>query len=286
MSRESALRGAYASCFAAYLDGDEAALHDAYDLGRDAVSSEVSLLEIVDIHHDSLANALSPEMSGAERYRIARVAGEVLLETLSPYEMVARGFVDARDATLFERRRTVMLRQLSTLLSDASLAADAAGQYEEVLRLAADHARELTNARWCLVAIHGGTDIWSADDGDDSLDGRAHLLTLLEKAALQSEARTLRFSAPEPSEAATRAPAMAADGDEPRYGSIGAPLTALDKTQFGWIQLANRASGEFTAADEALLLHVAQLTAAALERASIYEQGRPPRIKRHRSGRG
>ena len=277
VTAETAFRTAYAASLAAYLDGDEAALQKAYDLGRDALSHEVSLLQIANLHHESLANAVTRETSAGERQRITRAAGEFLLETLSPYEMVARGFVDARDATLFERRRAVMLRQLSTLLSDASLAADAAGQYEEVLRLAADHARELTNARSCIVAIHDGIHICSADEKDESLDTFTHLRSLSKHSAPRRDSRALRSSA----ETADRAPAIP-DPDDSVGGSIAAPLTTLDGTEYGWIHLANKAASEFTEADKAVLVHIAQLTAAALERASIYEPARRPIRKRPR----
>lgn len=268
MTSDTAFRSAYASALAAYLlDGDEAALQKAYDLGRDAVSDEISLLEIGSLHHELLANAVSRGTSAAERHRMTRAAGEFLLETLSPYEMVARGFVDARDATLFERKRAVMLRQLSTLLSDASLAADAAGQYEEVLRLAADHARELTSAEWCLVAIRDGIEILSGDAKDDAADARRHLVTLSREAAVRSDRR----------------PAVAAHADDSSCGWIAAPLTALDGTEYGSIHVADKAAGEFTEADNALLVHIAEMTAAALERASIYEHARSPTKKRYPS---
>ena len=274
-------KDAYRSAFAAYLvDGDEAALQRAYELGREAVAYDVSLLDIGNLHHESLARALSRASNADETERVTRAAGEFLLEMLSPYEMVARGFVEARDAALFERRRAVMLRQLSSLLSDASLAADAAAQYEELLSLAADHARELTNARGCLVVMRDGMQIWSADEADDAFDHGAHPRQLSTSAWSRSEDAPVRFTGPEFQRPATRASVPRAETADPVRGWVAAPLTALDGTEYGWIHLVTKVDGDFTEADEAVLVHLAQMTAAAIERASIYESSQPPTKRR------
>ena len=77
---------------------------------------------------------------------MARAAGDFFLESLSSFEMVQRGFGEAREAARLERRQTEMSRQLSTFLADASLALDASDSLEEMLRLVAEQARELVGA--------------------------------------------------------------------------------------------------------------------------------------------
>jgi GAF domain-containing protein len=70
----------------------------------------------------------------------------------------------------------------------------------------------------------------------------------------------------------TTAQASAADasaGDIPR-NALTAPLKALDGRTIGSVQLFNRRDGEFTDIDQAMLTHLAELTAAALERTQLY----------------
>ena len=91
--------------------------------------------------------------------RIARfrLAGDFFLESLSAYEMVQRGFSEARESASLERRHIEMSRRLSTFLADASLALDASNSLEEMLQLVAEQARELVGADCCVatVALHG-----------------------------------------------------------------------------------------------------------------------------------
>lgn len=56
-------------------------------------------------------------------------------------------------------------------------------------------------------------------------------------------------------------------------GWLGAPLTALGGHQLGAIHLVNKTSGEFTVLDEAIAVHLAQMSAAAVERAQLYAGG-------------
>ena len=70
--------------------------------------------------------------------------------------MVQRGFAEARQAALLERRQTRLSRQLSTFLADASLALDASESLEEMLRLVAEQARELVGADCCVATVAVG----------------------------------------------------------------------------------------------------------------------------------
>lgn len=56
-------------------------------------------------------------------------------------------------------------------------------------------------------------------------------------------------------------------------GWLGAPLTALGGHQLGAIHLVNKTSGEFTVLDEAIAVPLAQMSAAAVERAQLYAGG-------------
>ena len=240
-------RASYSSAFRDYLlEPCESALRAAYELGREAVSQELSVLDLALVHQEALLSELR-EVDSAKVVHLAREAGDFFLESLSAYEMVQRGFREARDAALIERRHAEILRQLSSFLTDASLALDASDSIEEMLQLVAEQARDLVAADGCLATV-----------------------------ALGAEDTTI--------EAGSRSPAtpVAAAGDSPTpRNRLVAPLTALDGRQLGSLQLFDKQNGEFTAVDQAVLVHLAQMASAAVERAGLYRAHdavvRPPR---------
>jgi hypothetical protein len=269
---QNELRRSYAAGLQAYLgDPNERTLRAAYELGREAVTRELDVLDLALVHHDALAGAL--RAAGADDLeRVTRSAGDFLVDTLSSFEMIRRAYTEARDAAALERRQASMLRQLSSLLADASLALDA-GSLDEMLRLVAEQARELTRAACCVAALAGG-------DGPEveaaAFDEDEHAAAFAESAdlralagVLHSAARTVRMSGGElAAHPATR------DLDLRGAGWLGAPLTTLDERRIGWIQLLAGANAEFTEIDEAVLAHLAQMTSATVERARMYSRSR------------
>ena len=239
MSPAHEFRTGYASAFRAYLeDPGERTLHAAYELGRDAVRRELGILDLAGVHHEALATALRQAADGDDAERVARTAADFLVESLSAFEMLQRGFTEAREAARLERRHAAMLRQLSSLLADASLAFDAAGSLEEMLQLVAEQARELTGAASCVVVV---------DDRAAPVEAASH----------RDADDPARPGAPE-------------DG-----GRLTAALTALDGRELGSIRLLNDGERDFTELDEALLVHLAQMTSAAVERVRLYERRAP-----------
>jgi hypothetical protein len=270
VAAQSELRWSYASGLHAYLrDPNERTLRAAYELGREAVTRELDVLDLALVHHDALATALrAADPDDVER--LTRSAADFLLDSLSAYEMIRRAYTEARDAATFERRQANMLRQLSNLLADASLALDATGSLEEMLRLVAEHARELTKAACCvasLAAVSNGSEIEAAAFEEDD----EHAIAFVRSADLrrlarnvQSGARALRMSREE------LAAHPASRHVDPAGGWLAAPLTTLEGREIGWIQLLGRGDTQFTEIDEALLAHLAQMTSATIERAWIY----------------
>jgi hypothetical protein len=51
---------------------------------------------------------------------------------------------------------------------------------------------------------------------------------------------------------------------------LGTPITAVDGRELGSIELFDKSDRQFTEMDEAVLAHVAQMAAAAIERAELY----------------
>ena len=239
-------RSRYGSAFATFVnERNERSLRGAYELGRDAVKAELSVLEIAGAHHGALARAFVgvPEEDIAA---ICTAGADFLVESLAAFEMVQRGSSDAWRAAFVERRNARMLRQLSTLLADESLAAGDRESLEEIFQLVAEQAREMTGARCGSVHVlgRGGSTAAiharSVFDGDDTW----------------SEVR-------QPRDATSREPRSERE-------AIHAQLLSLDGSTLGWIEVEDKQSGSFSPADEAVLTQVAQMTAAAVERALAY----------------
>ena len=267
------IRESYCSAFEAYLrDPSEAAMHAAYEVGRDAIGRERSILELATIHHEALLGALEHGSSSAETESVVRAATDFFLEALSAFEMVRRGFREAQEAALVERRHALILRQLSSFLADASLALNASDSLREVLQLVAEQARELTGAE-CSVARARveATDTYEidaishseADAGWEAFVTKTDLSAL--SALVDSQQSSLRLGE---AELANHSAFAAATGDARRVRRwLAAALTGWDGGRLGSIQLFDQAGAEFSELDEAVLVHLAQMAVTAVERA-------------------
>jgi hypothetical protein len=254
-ARVAHLRSSYHSAFERYLrDPTEDTLRGGYELGREAVTREVGVVDIAAVHHDVLLAALRGRSKPEQIERVTRAAGDFFLEAISAFEMVQRGYREAREATLLERRHAEILRQLSTFLADASLALTASDSLEEVLQLVAEQARELIGAGGCLAtaAADGESPVIAASFRDLNADPRILL-------------RSSKFREP---------PIGQSEADTPSRSLLAAPLRTLDGRDFGSIQVVEKTDGEFTEVDQAVLVHLAQMASAAVDRARLYGRGR------------
>jgi hypothetical protein len=88
------LRRDYRAAFLRYLGlRDEAALHDAYLLGRESLAQSVTTMDIARVHHEVLLDALR-ETHTDQLQTAAQRAAEFLLQVLAVYDMsvpTARG---------------------------------------------------------------------------------------------------------------------------------------------------------------------------------------------------
>ncbi len=269
-------RAVYAAALADYLrDSSEHALHAAYELGRDAVSRQLTVLDLAVTHQEALISALREASGPAEVENAASAAGDFFLESLSSFEMVQRGFGEAREAARVERRQAEMSRQLSTFLADASLSLDASESLEEMLQLVAEQARELVGARCCIatVALHGRprcAEAASYDERDRRWAAFTQWLDLLAiYQILRSSGGSVRIAG---EELAQLPPFRTVTGGPPLEGWLAASLSTLDGSELGAIQLFDKEAGAFTGDDEAVLLHLAQMASAAVERTRLYER--------------
>lgn len=74
---------------------EEGALLRGYEIGRNALSDGVGLLDIVTMHSRSVAVALDRAVTEKEKQLLMKAQTEFLIEALSPFEMARRAFCDA-----------------------------------------------------------------------------------------------------------------------------------------------------------------------------------------------
>ena len=265
-------RAAYASALGQYLrDPTESALRAAYELAREAVGRHLSVLDLAVAHQEALQSALAGASEYAEVQRIVRAAGDFFLEGLSTFDMVQRGFGEARQAAWLERRQTELSRQLSTFLADASLALDAEDSLQEMLRLVAEQARELVDADCCVATVTAEGEPRAAEAVSHSEDSRwPTFVRWLDLSAVYELLRLRGGSTRVVGAELADLPHLRAAGGPPPRGWLAASLTALDGRELGAIQLFDKHDGSFTGEDQAALVHLAQMASAAVDRARLY----------------
>jgi serine phosphatase RsbU (regulator of sigma subunit) len=138
-----ALAVRYGEAFTAYLsDRGEQALGAAYDIGREAVAAQLSVLDLAEAHHQALVGAdLSEDTLEA--------AADFLRESLSTFETVHRGYLEVQEVARLEHEHVEQLRALA----DASVAINLSLTVEEILQLVADTARRIIGVARATVAI-------------------------------------------------------------------------------------------------------------------------------------
>ncbi|MGR8941304.1 MAG: SpoIIE family protein phosphatase [Gammaproteobacteria bacterium] len=88
----------YAESLQAYLaEGGEGALSRAYELGRQAVESDMGVLDIEMIFREALESALQRRVSPDKTLQIVGMAAEFWAESLAPFEMTHRGYRAANE---------------------------------------------------------------------------------------------------------------------------------------------------------------------------------------------
>ena len=75
-------------------DGDEAALFQAYELGRRAATGGFSVLDMAAVHQDALVAALVEANAVSRSAHIVQRACELFAECLAPFELTRRVYQD------------------------------------------------------------------------------------------------------------------------------------------------------------------------------------------------
>lgn len=133
-------RAMYASALEGHLrQQGEKALHQAYELGRQALSESLGVLDLTLLHHDVLADLMldgfiDDETEGME------LAAEFLAECLSPFEMTLRGVREA-NARLTEANGSLTAAHGALAVAHARLKAEV--EERQKVEQALRHAEKL-----------------------------------------------------------------------------------------------------------------------------------------------
>ncbi|WP_420475677.1 EAL domain-containing protein [Noviherbaspirillum sp. ST9] len=157
----------YGTALLDYLHGrsDEGALQHAYELGRKAAVSRLSILDLHGAHHDTLLGFAAETRPASEHETASFLtrAAEFLDQAMAPFEMMHRGYVES----------VAQLREMNEVLKHH---ADALHQSEERMRLFIKHnpaavAMLDKEMRYLLVSPR-----WHADYrlGDRDIIGLSH----------------------------------------------------------------------------------------------------------------
>jgi Phosphoserine phosphatase RsbU, N-terminal domain len=88
------------------LGSDESGRQRAYELGRQAVDSRLGLLQILRMHQQALSSIRDATSRSEDGFDRLHASQEFLMETMSPFEMTYRGYVDLLDGTGEKSRRS------------------------------------------------------------------------------------------------------------------------------------------------------------------------------------
>jgi len=122
----------YQAAVRTYLDGEgEAALQQAYDLGRRALSDGLGVLDMAALQHEALGALLLRAVTPEERTRTVRAAANFFAQSLVLFEMTHRGFWDSyRELRASEER----YRELFENANDVVFTTDLGGTFTSVNR--------------------------------------------------------------------------------------------------------------------------------------------------------
>jgi hypothetical protein len=229
------------------LERSERSLRTAYELGREAVQTDMNVLNLVALHNASVVRALGAADS-ADVVSLVESSGEFLVESLAAFEMMQRGLTDAQRAAFRERRIVRMLRQLSTVLADVSVAAGDPDSIQETVQLVAEHVRELAGADRAVVTVATSPELpetTGVAEGED-LDTWSEVLGAgVEETAAETDAVE-------------------------QVDTIRSALVTSRGEEIGFVEVV--ASRRIFSDDErGVLTQIAQMTAAALQRVSVRE---------------
>ena len=159
----------YAVALQHYLsEPEEPALARAHELGRQALTEGLGVLDMATLHSAAIALTLQRPLAECERARVLEGLEKFFLETLSPFEMAHRGFWEAN--VVLHRLNDVLEGQAKRIA--AQLHDESAQLLASVHFALAEVARQLPDDR--AEAIHAAREL--LNNIEQRLRGLAHEL--------------------------------------------------------------------------------------------------------------
>lgn len=147
------LRERYHEAFRAWLaHRDERELGTAYALGREAVTAQLSVLDLAEAHHEAAREALRAEPDPERQAELLDAAGVFFGEALSTFEIAHRGYREVQEVARLEHEHVMQLRALA----DASVRINATMTTEEVLQHTVEAAQSVLGARHVTISANAG----------------------------------------------------------------------------------------------------------------------------------
>ena len=168
-NRRRELAADYTVALRHYLsEPEEPALARAHELGREALTEGLGVLDMATLHSSALAATLEQPLADADRHRVLEALETFFLETLAPFEMAHRGFWEAN--VVLHRLNDVLEGQAKRIA--AQLHDDSAQLLASVHFALADVASQLPEER--ASAIHAARGL--LDQIEQRLRNLAHEL--------------------------------------------------------------------------------------------------------------
>jgi serine phosphatase RsbU (regulator of sigma subunit) len=263
-------RDRYSTAFKEYLDrSTEDALHAAYELGREAVARNLSMLDVVALHHSVFGATLASAGPRDSKVTV-EAAADLLLQTLSAFEMVQRGFREAQVAATLEKRHAEQLRQLA----DAFVAINSCLSVRDVVDLVTKHAAAIVGEYCCVASF--------AREGQRTQLESIALAPPAGQSALQIDASRAKEIDAFASRLGRAARLSAGDAEEARWPELGpdsqhfcdlvvVPLQNQRGDHMGFVLIMKR-EGAFSEKDESMAIQLAEMLSASIENVRLYER--------------
>ena len=267
---------AYALGFEKYLlQRDEESLQAAYELGRVAVTAQLSMLDLGAIHHEVMIAAFGRTEHEKASW-ITEAGADFFLQSLSAFEMVRLGYREAHETALLEKSHAAQLH----LLADAAAAINSRLSFDDMLQVVTEQAREVIGAHCCIASVvldDGPTLInwkiscsqsqsaWHKLGHDEELSYLYSKVTgadypiIMSKEELEHDPTWSAF-------------VRAGKTDRAVNGSLVTPLTDRHGHRLGSVLVLDKYDGAFSEKDESIMVQLAQMASVAIENGRLYDR--------------
>jgi len=178
-------------------------------------------------------------------------------------------------------------------LAEAAVAVNSASTLEEALQVVTEQARRVIGAHQAVTSMSADLN-WAQAINAVSLSEKYAEWRSYDRMpdgsgiyqVVAQMDRPMRLTQSElEAHPAWRAFGKHAAEHPPMRGWLAAPLVSRDGQNLGLVQLSDRYEGEFTEQDEAILVHLSQMAAVAIENVRLYEDAQAARSEAEAANR-